>query len=203
MKLIHHKTQSANPPKDELDHLLHAALAKYAAVEPRPGLEERILAKLCAQQKTTPARAWWRWGLAGALAAIIAVVSTLSWRSGTPSHPVIANHPPVTTPAPLNIVAQVAPGNESVSSPRAHLRAWGKVTHRPQREATAALYPRLNQFPSPQPMSEQEKLLTSYIARSRDQAVLVARARTEELRRDEQEKLRELGAANDNDSQPQ
>ena len=89
-----------------------------------------------------------------------------------------------------------------MTPPPAHVRVRGSVTPRPQPEATAAAHPRLDQFPSPQPMSEQEKLLTSYIARFRDQAVLVARARTEELRRDQQEK-RELATANDNDSQPQ
>jgi hypothetical protein len=193
--------QTNDPSDDQLDRRLDAALAKYAAVEPRPGLEERVLANLRAEQTTAPARTWWRWGMAGALAAIIAITSALAWRSGRPSHPVIANHPGVTMQAPPNVVTQV--GSESVGPPRAPERAPRDVTHRAQPEATGAAYPKLDQFPSPQPMSEQEKLLTSYIARSRDQAVLVARARTEELQRDQQEKLRELGAANDKDSQPQ
>jgi hypothetical protein len=190
-----------DPSDDQLDHVIDAALTKYAAVEPRTGLEERVLANLRAEQTTARARTWWRWGMAGALAAIIAIMSALAWRSGRPSHAVIASHPPATTQASTIVVTQA--GSESVSPPRAPARVRGTVTHRAQPEATAAAYPKLDQFPSPQPMSEQEKLLTSYIARSRDQAVLVARARTEELQRDQQEKLRELGAANDNNSQPQ
>ena len=193
--------QTDAPSDDQLDRRLDAALAKYAAVEPRTGLEERVLANLRAEQATAPARTWWRWGMAGVLAAIIAIMSALAWLSGRPSHPVVANHPGVTMQASTNVVSQAGP--ESVSPLRAPVRARGTVTHRAQPEATGAAYPKLDQFPSPQPMSEQEKLLTSYIARSRDQAVLVARARTEELQRDQQEKLRALSAANDNDSQPQ
>jgi hypothetical protein len=35
-----------NGKPDEFDRMLDAALAKYAAVEPRTGLEERVLANL-------------------------------------------------------------------------------------------------------------------------------------------------------------
>ena len=43
-----------NRKQDEFDRMLDAALAKYAAVEPRTGLEERVLANLRAEQARVP-----------------------------------------------------------------------------------------------------------------------------------------------------
>ena len=40
----------------------------------------------------------------------------------------------------------------------------------------AAGSPKLDQFPSPQPLSEQEKILTNYVAQYPEHAVLIARA---------------------------
>jgi hypothetical protein len=49
--------------------------------------------------------------------------------------------------------------------------------------------PKLEQFPAPQPLSEQEKLLQAYVAKYPEQAGLVARARTEELRQEQLEEI--------------
>src|ERR1700674_4092802 len=73
-----------NLQSDALDRQLDAALARYAAVEPRVGLEERILANLRAQRKHDPARGWWRWAAVGALAVVIILVLFLSWRTRKP-----------------------------------------------------------------------------------------------------------------------
>jgi hypothetical protein len=50
--------------------------------------------------------------------------------------------------------------------------------------------PKLDQFPSPRPLSEQEKLLQSYVAEYPERAVLIARARTEALRQDQLEEMK-------------
>jgi hypothetical protein len=39
-------------------------------------------------------------------------------------------------------------------------------------------------FPSPEPLSEQEKMLAAYVAQHYQQAVLIARARMAELKED-------------------
>jgi hypothetical protein len=78
----------AEGKQDELDSTLDAALANYAAVEPRAGLENRVLSNLRAERSPVPDRAGWRWSVAGAL---IAVALALAWRSGKPSHPVASN----------------------------------------------------------------------------------------------------------------
>jgi hypothetical protein len=46
----------------------------------------------------------------------------------------------------------------------------------------AASAPKLDHFPSPQPLSEQERMLTEYVAQHHLQAVLIARARMVELK---------------------
>src|ERR1700752_2908168 len=78
----------------EADRVLDAALAKYAAVEPRAGLDERILANLRAEQTRTSNRAGWRWGLAAAVIAVLVVALSLAWRSGKPTHPLDATVKP-------------------------------------------------------------------------------------------------------------
>jgi|HubBroStandDraft_4_1064222.scaffolds.fasta_scaffold46819_3 hypothetical protein len=161
----------------ELDRELDTALAKYAAVEPRVGLEERVLASLRAGQAQVPERVWWRWSVAGALAAIIVVALALAWRSSRPHAPVIANH----HPAPA---ASVEPSGTRASSsgsaiPRTPVR-------RSPRKAEMAANPRLDQFPSPRALSEQEKLLVRYVHEFPEEAVLIAQAQAESEKEIEQ-----------------
>jgi hypothetical protein len=52
-----------------------------------------------------------------------------------------------------------------------------------------AINPKLSQFPSPQPLSEQERLLENYVAKYPERAVLLARARLEALQRDQLEEM--------------
>src|SRR5678816_2119418 len=92
--------QNHNQANDELDRALDAALAKYAAVVPRAGLEERVLANLRIEQSREATHGWWRWTLAAALAIVVVVAVALSWRSARPTQPVIANHPQTTTQGP-------------------------------------------------------------------------------------------------------
>jgi hypothetical protein len=51
----------------------------------------------------------------------------------------------------------------------------------------------LDQFPSPQPLSEQEKILANYVAKYPEHAALIAEARMEALRRDEEERAADAG----------
>jgi len=60
---------------------LDAGLARYAAVEPRPGLDERILTNLRAQKVHAATHGWWKWKWTAlaTLAAILLVALTLFW----------------------------------------------------------------------------------------------------------------------------
>jgi hypothetical protein len=59
--------------------------------------------------------------------------------------------------------------------------------------------PKSEQFPSPQPLSEQEKLLASYVERFPEHAVLVARAQAQLEQRDHEEEMREMNATANQD----
>jgi hypothetical protein len=57
--------------------------------------------------------------------------------------------------------------------------------------SAAAVQPKLDQFPSPRPLSEQEQILVNYVAKYPETAALIAQARTEER---EKEREEEAGA---------
>ena len=168
--------------RDQLDDILDAALAKFAEAEPRPGLENRVLASLRAEGAKVTRHAWWRWSLAGAAAvAVVAVV--IAWRSNPVSRRPIAHDPSVVTPRKPDSEPQVAMNsstNQAIPAVRQPLRSNPR---RPHSNAVAGS-PKLNVFPSPQPLSEQEKILANYVAQFHDQAVLIARVTNEELKRD-------------------
>ena len=186
---------------DEFDRVLDAALAKHAAVEPRPGLEERVLANLRAQPAHGAEHVWWRWGLAALATAAVVVAVAVSWRSARPFHPPIAHQPPAPTqsrpaPAPLAVNHDENPG-----ASRDHGTAQRTIPHPARPKTSVAANPRLDQFPSPRPLSEQEKLLARYVATDPEHAALIAEARTEELRQREAEELRDLEAEGARNSQ--
>jgi hypothetical protein len=167
---------------------LDAALANYAAAEPRPGLEDRVLANLRAERPRVTDRAWWRWSVASALAVIVIMTLALAWRSGKPSHPVVADHSTSAAQTTKEPATQVV-SNDSANDvrPQASDPAKRRATRSVRREAVAAATPKLDQFPSPQPLSEQERILQSYVAAYPEEAVLIARARSEALQRDLEE----------------
>jgi len=190
----------------DLDRTLDAALEKYAAVEPRTGLEDRILANLRAAQRETPVRSWWRWQAVAALAALVIIVTAVALRSGRPSHPEIAKHPSATV-APLREPVMTASNGADNPIHLQERRMVPRVVPPRTTPAAMAAFPRrdhfpspqpLNaqdQFPSPRPLSEQERILAGYVSQFPTQAALIARAQTELRERDEREVLEKYGAA--------
>ncbi|MGO9863634.1 MAG: hypothetical protein ACLPLR_08495 [Terriglobales bacterium] len=59
------------------------------------------------------------------------------------------------------------------------------------RALAAARMPKLEQFPSPQPLSEQEKILVSYVTKYPEIAALVAQDQADSLKRDREEEAAE------------
>jgi len=169
---------------EQTDLELEAGLAKYAAVEPRAGLEERVLAKLRAQQDAVASHSWWRWSVAVALAALAVAALAVGWRSGKPSHPLAVKSP---STAPANDPRTSGATNSGAKPLRGQVSKRATTGRSPQPAAVATVNPKLDQFPSPQPLSEQEQVLASYVAQFHDQAVLIARVANEELQRDRAE----------------
>jgi hypothetical protein len=185
--------------RSQFDRELSGALAKYASAEPRVGLEERVLANLQAELAKAPTHAWWRWSTAAAVAAAVAIVLiALAWRSNGPSRPAIANHPsPAQGENAAGIqVVTVTNDSERRASLQDSKPARRQTAHS-ARQTVAVAPPRLDQFPSPQPLNEQEKILARYVAQFPEHAVLVARARTEALRQDREDEMREASGRNE------
>jgi hypothetical protein len=178
---------------DSLEHEVDAALAEYAAAEPRAGLEKRILANLEEERKRTPFGEWGRWTAVAALgAAVIVVVLSFMFRS--------AHQQRAAQPVPLAATPEenIHSGTQAADPTSVKPRIVRKLRHLP---VVATAGPRLAQFPSPQPLSEQERILESYIEDYPDHAALIAEARTEALRQDEAEKINSGVATKDKDSQ--
>jgi hypothetical protein len=131
-----------------VDDLLDASLRRYRSGEPRLGLENRILAGVRTRSAERQ-RGTWIWGLAGVAAAVCmaAIVIYISRRQPAPAR---APSPVATRqPAPPVVVRQeVAP----ILRPTRHVRRAAAAPRRPE------------QFPTPAPLSEQEKLLLLYVS---------------------------------------
>jgi hypothetical protein len=181
---------------DALDRELDAALTKYTAVEPRAGLEERILANLRTQREHAASRSWWGWRPAIALAAALAVLVAVSlWISRKPTE--VVHRPPVPTPG-----AEVAASRENTpQKPSTSMVAKNAGQHGPRHsQPMVTAVPKLDVFPSPQPLSEQEQLLANYVTEYPEHAVLVARALTEALRHDQSEEMQAFSSGRAADS---
>jgi hypothetical protein len=133
---------------------------------------------------------WWRWTLA-ALAVAVVVAIALGWRSGRPTQPEIANHPQTTNEAPREPERQaVNHGENTVRAPR---RGTIRRTATHRSNALAAANPKLDQFPSPQPLSEQERVLAQYVRDYPQEAGLIARMQ-EESEKEIQQRMTEANS---------
>ena len=134
-----------------VDELLDASIRRYRSEIPRAGLENRILASARAADRATHRRGAWVWAFGAATGAVIllAVVTYLAHRK------------PVLGPAPApQAAAKPAPpliGRRAVSVPQ---RAIGRTRPTEPRQARPA------QFPTPAPLSEEEKLFLAYVAQT-------------------------------------
>lgn len=186
------KKHMHDPLSDDLD----AALAKYAAVEPRPGLENRILASLRVERARVPDRARWRWSVAAALTAVAVVAVAVSWKSIKPGQVVEEHHPSTTLQSPPQSGIQIAASRE-VALQKPHHPVRRPTGDRANVLAVAAASPKLDQFPSPRPLNEQEKILADYVTEHHQQAALLARVRMAELKQDLAEEMGDASASGD------
>ena len=165
--------------KDRLDKWLDSALKQYGNVEPRLGMESRILANLAARNRSA-LHLNWRLALTGV--AAIAVIALVVWtgagwhgkQSATDymrAKTVIKNQ---------NGVSARASGAQNSPQLRPHL-SHGRTSRR-HRNAEMAASPRLQQFPSPRSLSKQEQLLLTYVKRFPKEAVEVAREQSQRER---------------------
>ncbi len=163
----------------KLDDLLDSALSTYSAVEPRPGLEGRILAHVrdAAEQ---PRAKWWNasWLVAGAVGAAIAVlvlsVLLLRHEHAPQQVQVQREHPAMSHTQPENRV--------STNQPQVHKK---NRPHRAERRQELARKDRPAVFPTPTGLSEQEKLMLVYLAQTPKEE-LIAQLRTPDPKEEEE-----------------
>jgi len=180
----------ADQEKDKrMDEMLDSLLANYSSAEPRPGLETRILANLRdSEQPQQPAgRSWnFRWLWAGAaLAAVIVGVILLGGHGKEKSPQVVHDRPVPSQPQPPQTqekVPQRAP--EMATVPR---------ERRPHRAPTIAVVPnpglalglRPASFPTPSPLSEQERLMLAYLTHTPHEEIIAQTQRSDQKEADE------------------
>lgn len=166
--------------QQNIDRWLDEGLSRYADVEPRPGLESRMLALLASEQPAPRTISWL--ALAFSTAALAGLL--LLWLrpalqpvSG-PDMRWTAQLPPV----PLSLQHTTLPTAAARRSegPR-------NVTVAPARHGMEAKQER---FPSPSPLSEQEKMLVRFVENFPRKAALVAQTQAELYQQDEKDMAR-------------
>src|SRR5690348_11088386 len=118
--------------RSRLDDHLDAALANYTAVEPRAGLENRILANLKAERCRPAGVAWWQWTGIAATAIAIVIVALFVWRAEKSLRDQVVHHParPQQEVKP-QIEAKNSEATAPGTAPRRHQRPRRQVARTP------------------------------------------------------------------------
>lgn len=151
----------AEQEKDRnLDQLLDSLLDSYSDVEPRPGLETRVLANL--RDQAGRRKSWqWRWGWAGCVtAALTALVF------------IVVLERPIEPPRPVAHVVSPSVDRSDPAVTQRHHVAKKAIQPRHQEPVVAAVDKRPDRFPTPVPLSDQEKLMLRYLARTPRQEII-------------------------------
>jgi hypothetical protein len=166
-----------NPNERErlVDAVLDRALGPQR-VEPRAGLEQRILANL---PKEVERRRWWRWMWVPAVAAAAVLAVVIGMSIYKPAEPVVSN--PGTGGTIAAVPTTPHETTRRVQPPRVvakHVVPVGRVAGRNAeltRATPAQALPRQAVFPAPVPLTDQERLLLALVNRHRPEAELVAK----------------------------
>ena len=178
-----------------VEQWLEDSLAHFGKIEPRPGLEGRVLARLAGEREKTSRAGWWLgWAFGGAVALALAMFWAVR-----PDQKLISDRPVarVTVPAQVGpVIGPVIRGDNSSNSSVVHrhdIQPSGVGSNTASRdELTGASKPgkppKLEQFPSSAPLSDQERMLALYVETFPEKAALVARAQTDLRMQDELER---------------
>jgi len=160
----------------DIDRWLDEGLSRYADAEPRPGLESRVLARLGAEQPAPRTISWWALAFGtAALAGLLllwlrpalepAPAPGMRWTAQLPPVPLSLQH----TPSPTAAVRSERPRSVRVALARQSAEA--------EQES----------FPSPSPLTEQEKMLARFVENFPQKAALGAQTQAELYQQDQKE----------------
>jgi hypothetical protein len=145
----------------ELDEILDAGLKAYSAVEPRQGLERRVLEHVHRRRRFV----WWQW-LAVVVPVLACAVGLLVWR---PSEPVQTRR---ATSVETSLDAAGTSARATIPAVRRVV-----VVRRVRR------LPKRAQFPTPAPLTREERALLEFVQRSpKEAAELLGENRDSEIR---------------------
>ena len=154
-----------------VDELLDASLRRYASAEPRPGLEGRVLAGVRARQQADRRRTTWAWAIGTAAAAAMVTLLVI--------------YRPRQQPAPMPVIAKAPSDISAPSLAKVAPPVPLSMSHRPPRPALPSrVDTRPQQFPTPRPLSEQEKLLLVYAQSLKGSAAASAPSTDQDAERD-------------------
>jgi hypothetical protein len=148
-------------PDPFVDDLLETSLKRYHGKEPRSGLEMRILAAIRSRERAARRR-WLGWAAAACAGILAIIVLTLHFapaphRQLTPSAELSPKESGAQR-APLQAAKPSTPAMASQQQLRLGSRGPAARVHR-----VATRQPRPEQFPTPSPLTEQERLLLAYL----------------------------------------
>jgi hypothetical protein len=154
--------------RDRFDDVLDKALRHYGNVEPRIGLESRILANMQVAGKR--ALSGYRWVLAGAIATalVIAIDGGIWHQALMPKQNITL--PPVPKNALRAVGSETIPRTPQIAKTRAPRQR--RYTSAASSVASTST-PKLDRFPSPLPLSQQELLFASYAEHFPKEALLL------------------------------
>ncbi len=164
----------------QLDQVLESLLACYSDEQPRPGLETRLLANLRAQAEQQKSSGWrWQWvfAVAGTAALVVLVALVVHLRHTSPVIPQNANKVIKPVVQPQKQAPTVTQVGDRPQKPFIH--SSPNIVVKRQNEPAQLAEQRQEVFPTPTPLSDQEKLLLRYMARTPREEI-VAQSRPDE-----------------------
>lgn len=151
---------------EPFDRLLDEALKSYAAVEPRPGLEQRVVANL--RSAAAPVHhGWLRWAAVAAACLAVALAALLAYRPSV--QPRVVTRAPqtqATLPAVKPVVRELSAKPPRTLRPRPRVVIAGKVA--PAQAPILA-----------GPLSSEELALLAFVRESPRTAAAVAKQQSE------------------------
>ncbi len=183
--------------REERERLVDSALDWALGprlVEPREGLEQRIVANLATAPQP---RLWWRWMWVPALAAAAVLALVIGMRVMRREAPAQQQaQKTVEAPKPEIAVKQSPSVPQPMQRRQAAVHIAPKTANAPKTQIAVAQrqeLPRQAVFPSPTPLTEQERLLLALVNRQRPQAEQIAAE--QQAQRESFQKYLETGEA--------
>jgi len=176
--------------EDKIERWMDEALKQYGRAEAGPGFESRVLARVRERGSALRSRQWLAWGFSVAvLATVVLAAIWIAYKPSLTRHQAQSRSGAATTRAANQPSQPMLPAGAARTASARRDTPLATAGKRSIAEPRATESVKLDQFPSPAPLSEQEQMLARYVSQHRQQAVMVARAQTDWLdqeRREEQ-----------------